>query len=256
MAEHNIIPIEVEKVDTSAPLEVYYTGPSLTEGPLPAFFYFALSAQESLTLDPFNQPVRFLKGKPLRVFSITLPGHGEGYDNKHAMGFWFEQAKNDGAFFKRYVKNVVSAIDELIGTGILIQRKIGIGGLSRGGFIAARAAALSDNIPFVLGFAPLTRLSALQEFSGMDLSDMDLIHLAPQLCEKKVRLYIGNRDQRVGTANCFEFASEITERAFHQGIRSPAVELYINPSVGFKGHGTLPYVFKEGAEWMAKHLIS
>ena len=67
---------------------VSYIGPDLMEGPLPSLFYFALSEQESLFLDPYNQPVVFLSSYPIRVFSMTLPGHGSGLHSKDAMHFW------------------------------------------------------------------------------------------------------------------------------------------------------------------------
>ena len=55
--------------------QAFFVGPSLEKGPLPTLIYFALSAEDSLQCDPFNRPVQFLEGLPLRIFSITLPGH-------------------------------------------------------------------------------------------------------------------------------------------------------------------------------------
>ena len=54
--------------------KAFFVGPPLEEGPFPTLIYFALSAEDSLQCDPFNQPVQFLEGLPLRIFSITLPG--------------------------------------------------------------------------------------------------------------------------------------------------------------------------------------
>ena len=42
-------------------ISIYHVGPPLELGPLPTFFYFALSGEESLTLNPYNQPVSFLR---------------------------------------------------------------------------------------------------------------------------------------------------------------------------------------------------
>ncbi|MCB1084213.1 MAG: hypothetical protein KDK61_07865, partial [Simkania sp.] len=71
----------------------FFVGPRLEEGPLPTLIYFALSAEDSLERDPFNQPVQFLEGLPLRIFSITLPGHENNLPPEDALNVWEERMK-------------------------------------------------------------------------------------------------------------------------------------------------------------------
>ncbi len=59
---------------------LYYCGPSHHDGPLPAFFYFALAGDESLTLSPYNHPVLPFEKQAMRVCSFTLPSHVAGFD--------------------------------------------------------------------------------------------------------------------------------------------------------------------------------
>src|SRR5262245_61042258 len=74
---------------TVAPdVALYHTGPALDHGPLPSIFYFALSGPDSLCTDPYNQPVVFLRGKMIRFFSMTLPGHENGLSPNDALQVW------------------------------------------------------------------------------------------------------------------------------------------------------------------------
>lgn len=229
-----------------------YLGPPLEEGPLPAVLYFALSAKESLHLDPFNQPARFLTSYPLRVFSFTLPGHH--LPPTEALHHWALEIGKGHDVISEFCNHVLETIEDLIAKNIIIEGKLAAAGLSRGGFIACHLAAKTRLISTILGFAPLTQLDFAKEFEGMDVSSFNLSHLTTKLSDRTLRFYIGNRDIRVGTANCFHFISDLTEAAYHKKIRSSPIELIIGPSIGHQGHGTPPHVFKDGADWLAGKL--
>lgn len=235
-------------------LPIHWIGPDISKGPLPAFFYFALSGHDSLHLDPYNQPVVFLKDSPIRCFSFTIPFHGPGYDNQKAMDLWGQEFLKAPQFLDIFFDQCLRNIDYLIEQNILDIKKIAVGGLSRGGFIATHLAARDPRIKYVVGFAPMTKLRVLEELQDAD-HKWDLIDQTPQLTHAKIRYYIGNRDLRVGTKDCFDFIEKMTEEMFNNGQRSPPAELIINPSVGYKGHGTLSPVFKEGALWIENQLL-
>lgn len=234
-------------------LPTYIQGPDISKGPLPAFFYFALSGEESLHLDPFNQPVVFLKDSSIRCFSFTLPFHGPGYDNQKGVERWEEELSINPDFLDIFFQQCLKNIDELIQQGYIDEEKIAIGGLSRGAFIATHLAARDPRLKYILGFAPMTRFP---NHKKQDIeSPWNLHNFIRHLVDKQVRFYIGNHDVRVGTQACFDFIHLLADASFHHGHRSPPVELIITPSVGFKGHGTLPPVFKAGADWIIKKLI-
>ena len=112
-----------------AALELSYTGPTIEEGPLPALFYFALSAEESLTLDPFNQPAAFLRDARLRIFSMTLPGHGPGQDKLQAMEFWADQLRQGVDMMGQFMDPCIRVINYLIASNIVDDTRVASAGL-------------------------------------------------------------------------------------------------------------------------------
>lgn len=252
--------LHIETLKTRAGIDAYHVGPPLNEGPLPTLIYFALSGEESLTLDPFNQPIVFLKEQPIRKISFTLPYHGGAYAATETISLWAKDLVSGRDFVSPFIDNVIAALDELINDGYIDSNHIAAAGLSRGGFMACHLAAKDKRISTILGFAPLTQFSLMTEFHATatpalaeSLSLMEIIDL---LVGKKLRFYIGNRDTRVGTPQCFEFINALVETSFKNKLRSPPVELIISPSIGHKGHGTGPEIFKEGADWITKALLS
>lgn len=249
--------MEVLRKETSTP--IYHCGPSLQDGPLPTLFYFALSGQDSLLLDPYNQPVVALADKPIRVVSLTIPGHGEGYDNNRAMDFWADRLKMNDDLISPFIEQCVDALDFLVAEGYVNPNKVGAAGLSRGGFIAAHFAAQDERVKNILGFAPLTKLEEHSAFKTEEirpiLEKLSLKNFNERMSDKTVRAYIGNRDTSVGTAACFDWIRTLTETAYLQKHRSPPVELIIYPSIGHKGHGTPPHIFQAGALWMEQNLL-
>lgn len=235
-------------------LKTEFLGPSLDKGPLPAVFYFALSAHDSLHLDPYNQPAVFLSSPKLRIFSITLPGH-DILPPTQALQFWADEIHHGRDVIHTFVEEVASYIHHLIAQHAIDPQKIGMMGLSRGAFIAAHAAALLPEISCLLGFAPLTRLENAEEFQDLHVERWNLSHLAEKLYNRTMRFFIGNRDKKVGTENCFQFISDLAETAFQHKISSSPIELIIGPSIGHKGHGTSPQVFREGVSWLEKKLL-
>jgi len=218
-------------------LDMRYIGPNFDEGLKAAVFYFALSAHDSLFLDPFNQPALELQKSGLRVFSFTLPGH-DTLPKETALECWTP------ALLTTFVDEVCSTIQELHQKQLIT--KCAVMGLSRGVFIAAHVAAKLSMLETLLGFAPLTNLSYVPGW--------DLPSLSEKLYSKTIRCYIGNRDVRTGTEKTFSWLLKLADLAFAKGIRTAPIELIISPSIGRDGHGTSPENFRAGAQWLAKVL--
>jgi dienelactone hydrolase len=239
---------------------VYFKGPEASLGPLPALFYFALSGEESLCLDPYNQIAAFLSDAPLRIYSLTLPWHGKDYDHTKAMAHWAHEVELGSTFIREFVNESVATIHDLTEEGWIEPGKIAVSGLSRGGFIASHIAAANPKIGSLLAFAPLTQLSYAQHFEtseGLAFADaLNVHHLVDKLIHTHVRFYIGNRDLRVGTELSFQFIRDLAKTAYEHHIRSPQAELIISPSIGHKGHGTAPGVFLDGANWIKRRLLN
>jgi hypothetical protein len=248
----------MHKFSTSRKTLFYYVGPPIEEGPLPALFYFALSAEESLKQDPYNQLVVFLTSSRIRIFSADLPFHGKGYLSKDAMSHWSKELAAGNDIISTFVNEMALGIEELLAQGVLLAHHIAACGLSRGAFIATHLAARKEVIRTILGFAPLTSYSFLKEMLHVPqhplFDALDLKHLAKKLYDRKIRYYIGNHDTRVGTHACFQFFDVLVQTALHHQVRSPSIELRIVPSIGHMGHGTAKGTFAEGSEWLTKEL--
>jgi len=239
-------------------LAVYFLGPDLSEGELPALFYFALSAHESLSVDPYNQPVEALCALPLRIFSFDIPGHGTHLSSHDALSVWAQAFEQGNDLLSAFTQKVAALIVDLQEKEIIAKDKCAVAGLSRGAFIATHVAALCPAVRAILGFAPLTKLSYAKEFHHTlrqhALQEMDLENCIPQLMDRSVRFYIGNCDKLVNTRFCFDFIEKLANAMDAQHIRSPQAELILTPSVGFQGHGTLKPIFHQGGDWIADKL--
>jgi predicted esterase len=239
---------------------VDYLGPPPEAGPLPAFFYFALSGKESLELHPYNQPPLRIADPSLRVFSFTLPGHEEGLNKFHAMHYWADHMAQGEYLLETFFEKITHSIHWLIEQKIVAAEKVAIGGLSRGGFAATHIAARLPFIRTVLGFAPLTELTQLKEFSDNPslqrrAHELELLHLVEKLTHvHNFRFYIGNLDRRVSTDACYRFIRRLAEKGHEKHARHQKVELIITQSIGHHGHGTDPHIFEQGASWV-KHLL-
>lgn len=239
-------------------IELSFIGPDFSAGPLPAVFYLALSAQESLSVDPYNQPAVYLSGLPLRIFTIDLPDHGKELSSQEALKKWAAQFRHGVNVITQTADLLASMIADLIIKGIIEKEKCAVMGLSRGGLIAAHTAARSADVQWILGFAPLTKVTFVREFEGIQdlasVANTNMEKLVPLLLNRKVRFYIGNCDLRTGTRHCFDFIEKLSFANLEARYRSPSVELMISPSVGFQGHGTPKHIFHQGAQWLAEQL--
>ncbi|GAB4186446.1 MAG: hypothetical protein Tsb0015_04230 [Simkaniaceae bacterium] len=249
------VSIKQREIKDGAPLA--YIGPDLQEGPLPGIVYLALSKEESLLTPPFNRPALKLKDAPLRLFSVTLPFHGNGLDPVKAIPKWAEEFQEGKDILEPFLREASHSLKFLLREGFVT--KLGAIGLSRGALIAAHLAAKIPDISHIVGFAPLTQLSAVSDFSPIRTSYLvkqyDMENLIPSIYNRSIRFYIGNYDRRVGTEKAFAFIHSLAKYAYDQRLRSVPIELYIRPSIGYQGHGTGEHTFDEGTEWLKEQLL-
>lgn len=236
----------------------WHVGPPQADGALPTLFYLCSSGEESLTTDPYNQPVHYLSKVPLRVFSFTLPCHGPGDDHADGIPFWARAIAQNQDPLSSFFEQAVRTVEELIQEGWVDPTHLAAAGLSRGAFAALHLAAREPRIHSILGYAPMTDLRALKSFQNLQdnliVAALGLDRHLNSLCNRAHRYYIGNRDLRVSTDHCYGWVRQLTECAYQQGKRSPPIELFISPSIGHKGHGTAPDIFQQGAAWIQKRL--
>jgi predicted esterase len=235
----------------------FYIGPDISKGATPTLFYFALSAEDSLLQDPYNQLIQFLPEETLRIFSLTLPFHEPPLKPQKALSHWaesFEKGEDVLTPFIDEVENCVSYLKK----NHLLTNQTAVAGLSRGALIAVLIASKMALFRHLLLFAPLTDLTYAKEFSSLSqnpsLEKYQSVNYAKDLFDRNIFATIGNHDQRVSTENCFRFISAVTDIAIKEGLRSPQVSMHIYPSIGMGGHGTPPEIFKKGALWIEQEL--
>ncbi len=240
-------------------INLYHTGPDLTDGPLPALFYFTLTGEDSICLSPINQPVTFTSHLPWRIFSLTLPCHASDIEPTRAIELWSEEIAKGNNIIETFLGQIGEAIAFLQEKGALIDGKVGVSGLSRGGYMSLHAAARFPQIfgP-ILCYAPMTRLHYAKEFKELQdspiLKALDLKNHYTNLTFKPIHIEMGNRDIRVGTTNTFELLMDLSELNYKNGNKSPDVTMNIVPAIGKDGHGTAPETFRQGIFWMARQL--
>ncbi len=236
-----------------------YVGEDEKAGPLPALVYFALSAEDSLGKDPYNQPVSSLSSLPLRIFSLTLPAHEKGLPPENALAKWAEAFADGRDVLSPFFDRAHHAITSLLQQNWITPGHLAVAGLSRGAFVAAHVAARCPEVSTLLGFAPLISLAKATEFSALATHPLvlalDLHHLTPHLYNRNIRFYSGNNDRRVGTERAFSFMHTLAQEAERHRIRSSPIELIIGPSVGYQGHGTPPDRFQSGARYLKEFLL-
>jgi len=246
------------RLDAASNLALYHVGPSLDEGPLPSLFYFALSGPDSLTLDPFNQPIQWIQGNKIRAFSMDLPAHENNLPPTKAIEAWASEYERGQDPLSAFLQKAEKALEFAIEKKLIDPKKIAVAGLSRGGLIALHLAARDPRIRTLAAFAPVVSLKNAKEFFSLQtnplIEALDANFLQERLYDRRMRIYIGNRDTRVSTRASFDFALALAEKAYEHKIRSPQIEFIMSPSIGQMGHGTAPEIFKQGAEWILECL--
>jgi dienelactone hydrolase len=238
--------------------QIFYQGSDLALGPQPALIYFALSGEESIFQDPFNQPAVKLAKEKMRVFSWNLPFHKPGIDPINSLLEWGNAFIEGAHFIEEFIDLSVQNIDFLTQEGLIDPTKLAVAGLSRGAYMATQLAARDNRINIIAGFSPYTQPRVPQEMaheSPVSVESLALNALVESLINKKLRFYIGNHDARVSTEACFNFIKNLADANYLNKVRTPPVEMIIYPSIGHKGHGTPSYIFDEGANWIRTQLF-
>jgi hypothetical protein len=237
-------------------LNFSYFGPDLFWGPMPTVFYFTIDAHSSLCVDPFNQPIVPMMNHSMRVFSVDLPEHGNNLDPQTALSRWADHYANGHFILDEFILKLSRFLEHLHSESI-IDHRVGVMGLSRGAFIAAHLAHSCKRVKHLVGFAPLTDLRKAKEFVELDQSiklPLSILNLENTFPECSLKFFIGNQDTRVSTHRALETILALCDQSLAAGIKSPAIEATIYPSVGHMGHGTPPHIFEAGSLHMIKKL--
>lgn len=146
-----------------------------------------------------------------RVVGIDIPCHGDLLDT-HGEGIWgWGQAALAGVDkFEEGRKSGKALVDHFIDNKIVSGKAIVAYGVSRGGLIALHMMANDERIHAAAVQAPVTNLSALREFSGVDpknaiVQKSNAEALIPKLANRQILIVVGASDPRISAENAFRF---------------------------------------------------
>jgi len=227
--------------------------------PAPTLVMLASTIDGTLGESYFRQCGNKLGELGYLVVSIDLPCHGDQVfaGEPDGLSGWSHRTSKGRDFVAESNARLTKVLDHLITTGLTDPEQIAAGGTSRGGFLAIHFAAHDRRVGCVAGFAPVTELTALQEFRDTSkyplVGKLSLKHQAKKLAGRPVWIIIGDRDERVGTQHAIELATCLSAVAKEQDIASN-VELHVVSEP--RGHTTPQGAAQHAANWIHQHLAS
>ena len=208
--------------------------------PAPTLMVFAHGIEEMRKQPVYTEVARILAAKGWISVVVDPPCHGEDTrDGEPAqLDGWRHRLEAREKFVATFTAKASSVLDQLIQDGIADPRRLAACGTSRGGFLAYHFAAADPRIKAVAGISPVTRLTALREFSTTTHRDeaeqLNVTNLAPTLAGRAVWLSIGNNDARVNTDDAIEFTRAVVRASARPELPNAVipVELLVAPTPG------------------------
>ena len=233
--------------------------------------YFALSAEATLMLDPFQRPLETLQELSPATISTDLPFHKFGQNELYTVAKWAKKQEEEPSFFPQYldqlsadIKTIHSKISALQSTKLPLP--VALIGLSRGTWIAMNVLSRLSKDPYfqtlachLLLYAPMTQIK--------DISDTSILNCEFQMTFDSW-MSIGNHDTKVSTEQAFLvhqhlLKSHITAQkaskttSMDQLIKDKYPHHFCSyPSHGYMGHGTSEAIFDRGAQWLSQSIAS
>ncbi|AVD86178.1 S9 family peptidase [Pseudomonas sp. SWI44] len=202
----------------------------------PLLIVITTDIKESMS-DTYSPIGGILSSKGYSIASIDVTCHGKDLKKKEKYGLdcWRSRADNtENNVFDTYISNLKSTISDIADKNATDVKGITLLGVSRGGYIAMKAAAEIPEVSTVIALAPVTDIFRLREFDGSTASK-SLYSLAPyypELSKKHLFIQINNDDDRVGTAQAIALISGVTAAGSQGAVDLTAV---LTPK---KGHST------------------
>lgn len=228
-----------------------------TQTPAPTLLIFAHAVEEMQKQPVYTEVAAILAPKGWVSIIVDPPCHGEDIRNGEPpqLQGWCHRLEQQEDFIAAFTTKASSVLDYLIQQKIANPDRIAACGTSRGGFLAYHFAAADKRVKAAGGVSPVTRLTALREFSATSQREraesLNLSHLGPKLSNTSIWLSIGNNDARVNTDDAITFTRAIVHAAAQPEIPDKVipVELIVAPA---KGHSKIDLAHERLADWLLK----
>jgi dienelactone hydrolase len=221
--------------------------------PSPAVVIFVKNVERTLEDPECNRMGMLLRQQNGCVLvSMDVPAHGADRrpdEPTAGLSGWAQRLAAGEDFIPPFLSKVSAVLDFLVAGGTVDPARIGVYGVSRGGFLSLYFAAADRRVKWCAAFAPVTDLLALDEFHGMNgnamVRSLALDRIASRLTGRPIWIAIGNNDDRVGTDHTIYFSRRVVEESLAQG-KPPDLELHITNA---QGHNRAPGDWEAAVAW-------
>lgn len=225
--------------------------------PAPTVVIFVKNIERTLEDPACNRMGMLLRQQNGSILvTLDIPAHGADRrpdEPSNGLSGWARRLGAGEDIVAPFLQKVSAVLDFLIANGTADPARIGVYGISRGGFLALYFTATDPRVKWCAAFAPVTSLLALEEFRGLNANAMvrslGLDRIAPRLAGRPVWIAIGNNDDRVGTDNTIYFSRRVVEESLAQG-KFPNIELQITTA---GGHDRAPGDWEAAVAWSLHH---
>lgn len=230
-------------------------GDRALDAPVPLVINVAASRHETMAEEPFNWPARLFTAAGYRAVTVDLPHHGgrvAPWKNAGLSGMAEAWAAGVDSF-SRFAQDGRALIDALIRRGLADPARVYLHGTSRGGYYAARLAALDRRVAGLAMVAPVTDWRTLSEFGHLkdrdDIAALALDHHAAALAGRPIYATIPNRDNRVATESCLRFFEKLATLEAQRGMTRSSLQLHMTPG---DGHASPDEWRRHAAEYLVQ----
>lgn len=193
----------------------------------PLLISITTDIKESMT-DAYSPVGGLLADKGYSIAAIDVTCHGKDLKKKEKYGLDCWRARADSSrenIFDGYIQHLRSVIADIEKHQRADTSNITVLGVSRGGYLAMKAASEIPQMNIVIALAPVTDVFRLREFDG---AKAPRALYSPQafftpLSTKHLFIQINNSDDRVGTAEALETISGITNAGGEHAVDLTAI---------------------------------
>jgi dienelactone hydrolase len=232
--------------------------------PAPLMFMFGGERRGELEGEGSNLVGWLLAQHGFAQASLDIPCFGDDARPGEPAGMsgWRARLEKGEPLFAAFQEQVRSVVGQLARDGTVDPERVGVCGVSRGGFVALHVGAAEPRMRFIAVFAPVTDLLALREFHGIadpaPARALDVMTLADKLRDRPLWISIADQDERVDSRHAIEFALHMMRISARHRMpmthfwSGDDIRLTVTPSEGANGHSSYRGAHEDAAAWILR----